>query len=82
MHDGEVVNCSLYWLLTIEEISDEMIQLDMLALKDTKAECLQLIHNKLEEVGTPDISEYISYADKGKNQMKFIKSDDEIMPSA
>ncbi len=40
----------------------------------------KLTHNELEEVGIPDTSEYVPYADEDQNEMKFPDWDEEFPP--
>ncbi len=71
---------STYRPLTVEEQSVSSIQQDMITCRESAMECLgpKLTHNKLEEVGIPDTSEYISYADKDQDKVMFLDLDEEV----
>ncbi len=54
----------------------------MATFKETAQECLgaKLTCAKFEEVGIPDTPDYIPYADKDLNEMKFPDLDEEVTP--
>ncbi len=80
--NGEVVYCSTYCPKTVEEWADPTLQQSMAMFSDTAEERLgaKLTHTKLEEVGIPDILEYVAYADEDQNEMTFPDLDKEVMP--
>ncbi len=59
--DGEVLHHSAYRSITAEEQADFSIQQDMITFKERAEEHLEteLTHNKFDEVGIPDMPEYL-----------------------
>ncbi len=82
--NGEVVYCSMYSPLTVEEWADPSVQQSMIMFNKTAEECLRnkLTRAKLEEVGILDTLEYLPYADKDQNEMTFPDLDKEVTPAA
>ncbi len=80
-HNCKVVYQSTYRPLTIEEKLDLTIQLDMNAFKETTEEGMgiKLMHNKLEEIGMPDMLEYMPYDDEDQNNNTYPDLDEEVM---
>ncbi len=56
----------------------------MITFKETAEEYFgaKLTHNVFEEVGIPDMPEYVPYADEDQNKMAFFDLDKEITPEA
>ncbi len=77
-HNGETVYSSPFWLLTLEETSDEKVQSDKRSFKETTEEHLgtKLTNNELEDVGI------LETADEDKNDMIFTDLNEEIMHEA
>lgn len=64
-HIGEVVYRIMCLPLTIEEVADRHVQLDMHTFRESIEECVQkkLTWDDLEEVGIPDTLKYLPYVD-------------------